>query len=329
MTNQTHPSVSIIIPAKNEETMVPRLLGSISRLNYPADRIEVILVDNGSTDSTIALAEAAGARVLSTPVGTIAHLRNTGVTQSTGEVLAFLDADMEVFPDWLASAVEKLADPGVGAVGGLLHIPQDTTWVEKTWFKHVSLRPRHGKVAWLGSGNLLMRRDLFQEVGGWDATLETCEDLDLCDRIKADYDLYHLETVAAVHHGGVKTLGELFRKELWRGKDTANRLAKVWRSPRELQSFLFPLLHGLALIGLIWALLSGSPLWPAFVVGGVLFPLLRTLMGLRAHRDPRDIPSFFVVWFAYYTARAMAPLLRRGAMKRRGPQSGPDQINPA
>lgn len=317
MSEQRQPTVSVIIPAKNEETNIPRLLDSLARLDYDASLVQAIVVDNGSTDRTRELAAAAGAEVIHEPAGTIAHLRNVGTAAARGEVLAFLDADMEVYPGWLTAAVEQLEQPGVGAVGGMLHIPAETTWVEKTWYKHVCLRPHDGKTAWLGSGNLIMKRSVFDEIGGWNAGLETCEDLDLCDRLKRGYDLYHMVDVAAIHHGGVKTLGEMFRKELWRGKDAARRILHVWRSPRELQSFAFPLLHGLALVGLVVALALRSPAWPYFAAGALLFPALRTGLGFLSHRSLVYVPRFLVVWFVYYTARAIAPFAKKKPLQRR------------
>ncbi len=84
--------VSIIIPARNEEKYLPSCLESISNLNYPKKDIEVIVVDNGSTDNTREIAKSCGATVLCDDSLNVSGLRSLGVAKSTGEIIAFVDA---------------------------------------------------------------------------------------------------------------------------------------------------------------------------------------------------------------------------------------------
>ena len=96
-----HPFVSIIIPSLNVEKYIEDCLDAIHMLYYPKDKLEIILVDNGSTDRTRKIASTCGARVLIRRGCNISALRNFGVSQSKGEIIAFLDADCIVSKDWL------------------------------------------------------------------------------------------------------------------------------------------------------------------------------------------------------------------------------------
>ncbi len=125
---------SIIIPAKNEEKNIQNCLQSIAAIDYPADKFEVLLIDNGSTDKTVAVAESWGAKVFLKPELTISGLRNFGAQQSKGKILAFLDADCTVDKNWLNAASVYLEDTAVVSFGSPAVIPLNATWVQKAWF---------------------------------------------------------------------------------------------------------------------------------------------------------------------------------------------------
>jgi glycosyltransferase involved in cell wall biosynthesis len=106
--------LSVIIPARDEEALLPRLLDSVekARSNYPrrAKSIEVIVVDNLSTDRTALIAKSRGCRVISEKKHNIAAVRNAGAAIAQGEILAFIDADMQVHPDTFALVDQALSN---------------------------------------------------------------------------------------------------------------------------------------------------------------------------------------------------------------------------
>src|SRR5262249_52970008 len=131
------------------------------------------------------------------------------------------------------------------------------------------------EVDWLGSGNLAVRRDAFLRVGGFDTSLETCEDVDLCNRLRAaGYRLVSDDRMRSIHFGDPSTLGELFRGELWRGRDNVRTTIRGPLTLRSLPSLAVPVANLLLLtIGLIGAsaapwLGPGALLWAA---GGIAF----------------------------------------------------------
>lgn len=117
------PRVSIVIAARNEEGNLPKKLTNLRNLNYPRDRIEVIVVSDGSTDHTPAILQDETdwitPVILGTPGGKAVAL-NEGVKYATGEVLVFLDTRQTIEPNAISEIAACFGDPSVGAVSGEL-----------------------------------------------------------------------------------------------------------------------------------------------------------------------------------------------------------------
>ncbi len=112
------PFVSVIIPARNEETNIRACLESLGALDYPADRYEVIIADAMSTDGTREVAESFGAIVVPNEGLYVANGRHVGFEHSKGELIAFSDADCVMDRAWLRDAVKYFDDSTVGGISG-------------------------------------------------------------------------------------------------------------------------------------------------------------------------------------------------------------------
>jgi hypothetical protein len=111
------PSVSVIVPAYNAELTLAHCLQSLTSLTYPT--FEIIVVDDGSTDTTSSIALRFSCRLVRFPKNCgVAEARNGGAAVARGEILAFTDADCVVSPDWLALLVEVLVTESVAGVSG-------------------------------------------------------------------------------------------------------------------------------------------------------------------------------------------------------------------
>jgi GT2 family glycosyltransferase len=215
--------------------------------------VEIIVVDNGSTDRSAEVAAQLGARVIRVEQGRVAELRNRGAALATTDILAFVDADNEIVAGWVHAAVECLHMPHVGAAGALYHAPPDGTWVQRT-YGHLRGTPNgQDETDWLGSGNLAVLRTAFEAIGGFDTTLETCEDVDFCHRLRArGLRIISDARLRSIHHGDPKTLLEVFSSERWRGRDN---LRVSFRRPFQwsaIPSALLPIGQGLSLgVGLL------------------------------------------------------------------------------
>jgi len=120
------PSVAVLVPARNEATLAPRLLESLSRLDYPADRLSFALISDGSTDDTAPLflawaAQRADTQVLEQRSGVgKAGALNAGLRAVSAEIVVVVDADLQPRPDFLRELAHAFADDAVGGAAAYL-----------------------------------------------------------------------------------------------------------------------------------------------------------------------------------------------------------------
>lgn len=118
------PTVSIVIAARNEETALPGKIANLKLLEYPADRLQIVIASDGSTDQTALILERCERVIpviLETSRGKASAL-NAAVKQASGDLLVFLDARQNVDADAISELAACFADPDVGAVSGELLI---------------------------------------------------------------------------------------------------------------------------------------------------------------------------------------------------------------
>ena len=297
-------TLSFIIPAKNEEEHLGRCLKSLFVSIGDRSDCEIIVIDNGSTDNTAEIARSAGVRLFNRPGMTVSALRNLGARVAEGKLLAFVDADVTVAEDWVETALKLMRPGGVAMVGTSPGIPEDSRWVARAWQLQVLARRQRCRRQWLESMNMVVRKEVFQSVGGFDETLVTCEDVDLGYKIGESFQIWNDSSLRAVHYGEAQTLRHFFRKELWRG--TSN-FKGAWRHGlviSEVPSLVQPLL---TLFGgglLVASLLTQHLL--IFLAGLFclcLFPALKALMiAIRAGAMSKFL-SLFAIWGVYSLAR--------------------------
>ena len=308
--------VSFVIPVRNDPARLRRCFTTI-RANTPDNAdVEIVVADNGSTDDTPEVARSFGARVLSLPGLSVAALRNRAAAEARGEVLAFVDADHEIDPHWVASAVEALASPDVAAVGALCFAPADGTWVQRM-YDSFRVRPAGVlQVDWLGSGSLAVWREVFEKVGGFDSRLETCEDVDFCQRLRRHgYGLWSDDRLRSVHLGDPRSLRALFFGELWRGRDNIKVSLRGPLTLRALPSVLIPLTILLLLtvgVGSLFALPGSWKVLALALAGPLLLTSLRAARMLSRIRrfGPLTMARAFVVALVYDISRALALVVR-------------------
>jgi glycosyltransferase involved in cell wall biosynthesis len=243
------PLVSIIIPALNEEEYIGKCLNSINDLDTPEVIFEIILIDNGSTDRTAEIAKSLGAQVYSIKTGTISRLRNYGASKAKGKIFAFVDADCIVSRDWIKNALKELEDKSVGATGSNYQISGKSSWVSKAWEFNMREQKNKCDTEWIQSGNLIIKRDVFNLVGGFDEDLSVCEDSDICYRIlDSGYKIISNRDICSYHLGFAKNIWTFFKKGLWQGQDLVMVFFKHRNKRRYLKVMNFALFY---LVGLL------------------------------------------------------------------------------
>ncbi len=185
-------TVALIIPLLDEAAALPRLLRSLRALEPTPD--EVIAVDGGSSDATVAIARAGGLRVLVSPQGGRGAQINHAAAAATATLLCVLHADTILPDDAVAVIRATLSDRRVALAGFTVLISGAETvrwgtslhsWL-KTWYAPLLFRPRlflRGARLLFGDQAMFFRRADFLRAGGCDATLPMMEDADLCVRL--------------------------------------------------------------------------------------------------------------------------------------------------
>ena len=193
------PLVSIIIPVRNEEEHIGRCLGSIAKQTYPLDRIEVLVVDGRSTDSSRSLAEEFGKknglkiRIVGNPKGNTPCGLNAGYRNASGDIFIHFIGHAMMSPDFIEKNVEFLEKTGADAVGGLVistcldqkTVPQGIGYALNTLFGLGGVTARTGTHArYIDNPSFAAyRRELFDRFGYIDERLTRNQDYEFNQRI--------------------------------------------------------------------------------------------------------------------------------------------------
>ncbi len=212
-------AISVVVPCFNAARTLPACLAAIAAQTVTPD--EVIVVDDASGDSSVAIAAAAGARVIRQQTNRgVSAARNRGAAASTGTVVFYVDADIALAPEAVASALAILdADPEVGCVHGIY----DTTPLiddgplehYKILSNHYWRRRRLGRVGTALFALGAIRRDILQRAGGFDERLRDGEDVELSFRLRPLCAIVLTDTVVGRHDDADRwraVLGEQFRR---------------------------------------------------------------------------------------------------------------------
>jgi len=248
--------VSVVIPAHNEATFIPRVIRAVLAQRRADTEVEVIVVDDGSTDGTPAAARAAGAVALELAGagGNPAAARNRGAAAAAGDPIVFLDADCIPADGWLTAILAAHAD-GATVVGGSLDLPPGLPASARCdyycgWYLVHSRRPA-GEVPHHPPPNLSVRRAAFLSTSGfterlpvsmneereWQAALQ-----------RAGHRIYFEPRAVAYHYNRPGFANLLRRNYRWaytaiesKSQTRAARLSWIYRYPRLLIAASLPL----------------------------------------------------------------------------------------
>jgi glycosyltransferase involved in cell wall biosynthesis len=171
------PLISLVIPAYNESSYLPRVLASVDiareRFRGGGEAVEVIVADNRSTDRTAQIAFEAGCRVVTAEVRCIAAARNAGAATARGAFLAFVDADSQIHPDTFNTIAGLLERADI--IGGATGVTPER-WSVGIALTYALFVP----VVWatrIDTGLVFCRRADFEAIGGYDEKMRFAEDV--------------------------------------------------------------------------------------------------------------------------------------------------------
>jgi cellulose synthase/poly-beta-1,6-N-acetylglucosamine synthase-like glycosyltransferase len=215
------PKISILVATFNTELTMDECLKAICELNYPKELLEVIVVDGCSTDRTLEITEKYPVKVISAPLNAPAAY-NYALKIVSSDVVGFIDADAKVEKEWLNKLVAYLDDPQVAGVSGGIE-----TWnKENAWARSIGydLENRYARlkksVVRIATMNLLMKKSVIEEVGGFDEHLPSQYDTDLGFRVTSKGYKLLFEPNAKCYHFNRSTVKAYFRQQLQYGKNT-------------------------------------------------------------------------------------------------------------
>ncbi len=272
------PTVSIVIPTFNRGKMLASCIESLLALNYPKEKLEIIIVDDASPVPVELNSYGPLVKVIRQYYNQgPGAARNRALREAAGEIIAFTDDDCLVDRNWLRSLVPCFKHPDVAAVGGRVESAVLITQLEKyeqvqspLLMGEVQRKVRRGSaLSYLATCNLLVRKKSLLMVGGFNPQLRVGEDVDLCWRILAKGELIYYVPDGLVLHYHRSRLVPFVKRRYHYGQSEA-KLQKIYRNEKR-KLILFPGNGMIMIAALLILLLAGflPALWGAIGLAAV------------------------------------------------------------
>src|SRR6201997_1446900 len=293
---QRYPRVSVVVCAYNAERTIDRCLASLAALNYPD--YEVIVVNDGSRDRTLEIAEGYGfCRIISQPNKGLSVARNVGAEAASGEIVAYTDSDCVADPDWLSYLVAKMEASNLAACGGPNFPPPEDALVPAV----VAVAPggpTHVLISdeiaeHIAGCNMAFAREVLLRLGGFDPIYRAAgDDVDICWRFQDAGYVIGYSPAAVVWHFRRNTVAAYCNQQRGYGKAEALVYSK--------HPFRFNLFGQAKWLGRIYGdlstslLLSRRPVIYSGVFGRGLFQTM--------YEPPSSLTAFLPLTFEWSAA---------------------------
>ncbi len=319
------PKVSVIVPVKDRQAELKRCLDSLLEIDYPAEKLQVIVVDDGSVDDSAGVARQAGARCISSG-GTgrgPAAARNKGAAVARGELLAFVDSDCTVSRGWLRELVAPFRAPDTAAAGGRVRGYSTLSRLDR-YEDAMSSLALGSKEQWAGPGNdslylpscnLLVRKEFFLDLQGFDESMHVGEDVDLSYRLRdGGYRIGYIPT-GDVYHAHRNRIPSFMSRRFAYGTSEALLQKKHTSRRKKMSMSLFSLAQFLLLPGLFVA----PPVVALLILLLFSIDVSRQVLGMRDFKGELPLTgillarcrTFFSLGYyvSYHCVRYYLPLL--------------------
>ena len=330
------PFVSVIIPARDEETFIDKCLESFLGNDYPHDRFEIIVVDGESHDRTREIVSEycsrdSRVRLLTNPEKITPVARNIGIKNSRGDFIMIFDAHSAAPKDYISKCINHIVDAGADNVGGVMETaPKDGSLkarviagilsspfgVGGSRFRTGVEKPEEVDTVPFGC----YRREVFDRLGLFNEKLHRNQDIEFNLRLKRNGGKILLFPDIKLTYFARATFIELWKNNFSNGFWViyATKFARAPFSIRHLIPFFFVLF---LLLGTPVALLTGGPLETAYTLLLCFYFLLDGYFSYRMARRMKRIPVFFQALYGFFllhfsyglgSLRGMAKLITGG-----------------
>ena len=284
----------------NNEATIEDCLKALLAQNYPADHLEIILLDGCSKDKTVEIAKKYPIKIHSIQLNCPAAY-NYAQKVASHPILGFVDSDAKVEADWLKKLIPRLDEPNVAGVSGSIDTwNNDNPWARSIGYELKTRYRRIGRYTGrIATMNLLLKKSVIDEVGGWAEDMASQYDTDFGYRLATKGYKIAYEPSAVCYHFNRPTLHAFYRQQLQYGKNTLRLYFKHGNLARGDE---------ITDVGM-----NIQPIWLLAIVGSFLLgivPLLRPLWGATG-----ALLLAMFVYFVYSAAKISVEFKDNSAMR--------------
>jgi glycosyltransferase AglE len=220
------PFVSVIVPAYNAAGFISKLLDALQVQDYPEDKREIIIVDNGSKDNTKAIATKYPFILLEeNEIQSSYAARNKGIAAAKGDIIAFTDADCVPVSSWITEGVKSLTAEQAALVAGDVRFVYSAKTTATEIYDSITHMQMEADVCQKGvapTANLFVKRQMFAQIGLFDGRVKSGGDFQWTGKATAKGYKLTFSKAAAVHHP-TRRFSEFLKKVIRTGAGSAHK----------------------------------------------------------------------------------------------------------
>jgi len=294
------PFVTILVPTKNVAPYIGQVLQSLMDLDYPKDRLEIVVLDGFSDDGTTDIIKKFPV-ILHEGGWNVPEFYNRVMNTVNGEIIAFGDGDAIVDKTWLKTLIPHFEDQQVAGAGGLCLTANPEHLVPRVIGYELKARyecmPKN--ISRIATMNVAYRKSSLLDIGGFNETLDTGYDTEIGHRLRHAGYFIHFDPKAVVFHYNRPTIRSYFRQQYIYGRNIArmyvqnvhiaagDEITPVWMN-------IQPFLYSFIFLSLVAAILFPVAVIPGLGVLLCLF-FVYTFTAIKLSYQEKDMRALFFI----------------------------------